>query len=83
LTADQIHRIGRRTGDGSESLFTLTKPYPAEQLIGAPVVDVRGNLAAVITLAFAPTDLDGRTTDFIAYGMYALKSLAGKAPEKK
>jgi hypothetical protein len=83
MTADQIHWIGRRTGDGSESLFTLTKPYPAEQLIGAPVVDVRGNLAAVITLAFAPTNLNGQTTDFIAYGMHALKSLAGKAPEKK
>jgi hypothetical protein len=83
LTADQIHRIGRRTGDGSESLFTLSNPYPAEQLIGAPVVDVRGNLAAVITLAFAPTDLDGRTTDFVAFGMHALKSFAGKVTEKK
>jgi hypothetical protein len=83
LSADQIHKIGRKPGDGSESLFTLTHPYPADQLIGAPVVDVRGNLAAVITLAFAPTDLEGRTTDFIAYGMHALKSHAAKAPDKK
>ena len=83
LTADQVHKIGLRTGDGSESLFTLKQPYTAEQLIGAPVVDVRGNLAAIITVAYAPTDLNGRTTDFIAYGMHALKSVANGQTKAK
>jgi hypothetical protein len=83
LSADQIHRIGMRNGDGSESLFRLKYPYSSEELIGAPVVDARGNLAAVITLSFAITDLEGRTTDFVGYGMHALKSLVDSAPGKK
>jgi hypothetical protein len=82
LTADQIHRIGRRSDDGSENLFTLSQPYSVDALIGAPVVDARGHLAAVITLAFAPTDVGGRTTDFIAFGMHALKPVAGTALTK-
>jgi hypothetical protein len=69
--------------DTSETLITLIKPYFAAALTGAPVVDARGNLVAVITRRSATTDPNGRATEFYAYGMHALQSLADKAPPKK
>jgi hypothetical protein len=83
LTADQILRIGHRGGEADESLLTLSQPYSAAELIGAPVVDISGHLAAVITVALAPTDQSGRATDFIAYGIHGLKSLASSTPGHK
>lgn len=80
LVTDQLHDIGRKVGDGSDSLISLKNPYNAEALMGAPVVDVRGNLAAIITMAYSPTNAEGVTTDFVAFGMHALKAMA--APGK-
>jgi hypothetical protein len=81
LTADQILRIGHRSGEADESLLTLSQPYSAAELIGAPVVDASGHLAAVITVAL--TDQSGRATDFVAYVMHGLKSLASSTYEQK
>lgn len=83
LITDQLHNLGRKIGDGSDSLITLKDPYNAEALIGAPVVDVRGNLAAIITMAYSSTNADGLTTDFVAFGMHALKAFTAPEERKK
>jgi hypothetical protein len=83
LTADQVQRISRRSSAASESLLILSQPNSADELIGAPVIDPGGQLAAVITCALAPTDQSGRATEFIAYGMHALKSLTISTPKHK
>ena len=76
-------RYWAEKGDGSETLVTLAKPYSSEALIGAPVVDVRGNLAAIITMAYSPVNTEGLTTDFLAFGMNALEASIKAAAAKK
>lgn len=83
LVTDQLYKIGGEIGDGSDSLITLKDPYNAEALIGAPVVDVRGNLAAIITMAYSSTNTDGLTTDFVVFGMHALKAFTAPEQGKK
>jgi hypothetical protein len=70
LSPDQVGKI------------TLSKPYIAGELTGAPVVDAHGKLAAVITRRSGPIDSSGRATEFFACDVHAL-FLTDKAPPGK
>ena len=71
-----------REGAGSSCVIRLDKPYAADALTGAPVVDNRGNLAAIIVEPMSPRDLDGRTTDFVACGLESLRQALAPATVK-
>jgi hypothetical protein len=72
--ADGRARVLRMTGDGSASIFELLDATaPMEELLGAPVIDAFGHLAAIVT---GPDRDDtappAQTRRITAFGMAAL-----------
>jgi hypothetical protein len=70
-------------GDATQILVKLSRPYAAVELTGAPVVDPRGHLVAIITRRSSPTDPNGLSAGYFAYDAHALDPLAAKAPPTK
>lgn len=66
------------SGDGSASVMMFNAPADIDTLIGAPVIDPKGHVAAVITSP-VPEFIDGKTCKaFYAFGMRALEDAINK-----
>jgi hypothetical protein len=78
LLDDRPYSLGALASSTSGSLVELEVPVVEDQVVGAPLIDTRGNLVAVITDPIGEKDLDGRTTDYLALGVAAItESLGG------
>jgi hypothetical protein len=81
LLDDQPYAIAHGSA-GSSCVIRLDTAYAADALTGAPVVDNRGNLAAIILEPMSPRDMNGRTTDFVACGVESLRRALAPAKGK-
>jgi len=77
LLEDRPYGIGELATATSASLVELKEPVVEEQVVGAPVIDVRGNLVAVITDPLGEKDSNGRTTDYLALSVVAILESLG------
>ena len=65
------------SGDGSDSLFELDEKVRVEDLVGAPVIDAFGHVAAIVTGPDRGGARDGVARRVRGFGMDALQDAAG------
>lgn len=70
-------RVISVSGDGSDSLFELEEKVRVDDLIGAPVIDAFGHVAAIVTGPDHGGAREGMARRVRAFGMDALNKAAG------
>jgi hypothetical protein len=70
-------RVVGITGDGSGTLLELDAPAPIEELVGAPVIDAFGHVAAIVTGPEHGVARNGVARRVKAFGMDALIQAVG------
>ena len=70
-------RVVSMSGDGSGSLFELDEKVRVEDLIGAPVIDAFGHVAAIVTGSENGVAREGMARRVRGFGMDSLRKAAG------
>jgi hypothetical protein len=71
-------RVVSVSGDGSSSLFELEEKVRVDDLVGAPVIDAFGHVAAIVTGPDHGGAREGMARRVRGFGMDALRMAVGK-----
>ena len=75
-------RVVGVSGDGSDTLFELEEKVRVEDLVGAPVIDAFGHVAAIVTGPDHGGAREGMARRVRGFGMDAFRAAIGSAGKR-